>query len=99
MWDLFLFVRDIASYADDNTPHDTNKNLDTVLKDLEQGSDTLLKWFTDDRLRPNPEKFHLLVSTNEKILLNVVEIEISNSKREKILGIKIDYKLMYLIAI
>ena len=99
MWDLFLFVRDIASYADDNTPHDTNKNLETVLKDLEQGSDTLLKWFTDDRLRANSEKFHLLVSTNEKILLNVGEIEISNSKREKILGIKIDYKLMYLIAI
>ena len=39
--DLFLFVPDIgvANYADDNTPHATDKHLETVLKDLEQGSD------------------------------------------------------------
>ena len=62
--DLFLFVPDIgiANYADDNTPHATNKHLETVLKDLEQGSDTLLKWFTDNLLKANPEKYHLLVS-------------------------------------
>ena len=43
--DLFLFVLDIgiANYADNNTSHATNKHLETVLKDLEQGSDTLLK--------------------------------------------------------
>ena len=43
--DLFLFVPDIgiANYSDVNTPHATNKNLETVLKDLEQGSHTLLK--------------------------------------------------------
>ena len=40
--DLFLFVSDIgiANYADNNTPHATNKYLKTVLKDLDQGSDT-----------------------------------------------------------
>ena len=82
--DLFLFVPDIsiANYADDNTPHATNKHLDTVLKDLEQGSDTLLKWFIDYLLKANPKKYHLLVSTNEKRHLNVGEIEISNSKCE-----------------
>ena len=34
--DLFLFVLDIgiANYADDNTPHATNKHLETLLKDL-----------------------------------------------------------------
>ena len=43
--DLFLFVSDIGipNYADDNTPHATNKNLATVLKEFEQGSDTSLK--------------------------------------------------------
>ena len=93
--DLFLFVFiSIANYADDNTPHTTNKHLDTILKDLEQGPDTLLKWFTDYLLKANPKKYHLLVSTNEKRNLNVGEIEISNSKCEKRLGIKIDSKLM-----
>ena len=93
--DLFLFVSDIgiANYADDNTPHATDKHLETVLKDLEQVSDTLLKWFTDNLLKANPEKYHLLVSTNEKRHLNVGEIEISNSKCRKFLGVKIDSKL------
>ena len=93
--DLFLFVPDIgiANYADDNTPHATNKHLESVLKDLEQGSDTLLKWFTDN-LKANPEKYHFLVSTNEKNL-NVGKVEIRNSKCEKFLGIKIDSKLMF----
>ena len=95
--DLFLFVLNIgvANYADDNNPHTTNKHFETVLKDLEQGSDTLLKWFTDNLLKANPEKYHLLVSTNEKRHLNVGEVEISNSKCEKFLGIKIDSKLMF----
>ena len=68
--DLFLFVSDIgiANYADDNTSHITDKHLETVLKNLEQGSDTLLKWFTDNLLKANPEKYHLPVSTNEKRL-------------------------------
>ena len=82
--ELFLFVPDIgiANYAGDNTPHATDKHLETVLKDLEQGSDTLLKWFTDNLLKANPEKYHL-ISTNEKRHLNVEEVEISNSKCEK----------------
>ena len=90
--DLFLFVSDIgiANHTDDNTPHATDKHLETVLKDLEQGSDTLLKWFTDNLLKANPEKYHVLVSTNEKRHLNVSEVEISNIKCEKFLGIKID---------
>ena len=95
--DLFLFVSDIdiANYADDNTPHATDKHLETVLKDLEQGSDTLLKWFTDNLIKANPEKYDLLISTNEKRHLNAGEVEISNSKCEKFLGVKIDSKLMF----
>ena len=56
--DLFLFVPDIgiANYADGNTPHATNKHLETALKDLEQGADILLKWFTDHHFKANPEK-------------------------------------------
>ena len=66
-----------------------------MLKDLEQESDTLLNWFTDNFLEANLEKYQLLVSTNEKRDLNVGETEISNSKCETLLGIKIDSKLMF----
>ena len=86
MWLAFFFVPDIgiANYADDNTLHATSKHLETVLKDLEQISDTLLKLFTDTFLKANPERYHLLVWTNEKRHFNVgEEIEISNSKCKK----------------
>ena len=98
MCDLFLFVPDIniANYADDNTPHATNKHLETVLTtDLEQRPDILLKWFTENLLKANPEKYHLLVHINEKRPLNAGGIEIRNSKCEKLMGIKIDCELMF----
>ena len=53
-----------------------------------------MKSFTDNLFKANPEKYHLLVSTNEKRHLNVGEIEISNSKGKNLLGIKTDSKLM-----
>ena len=52
-------------------------------------------WFTNNLLKANTEKYHLVVSTNEKRNSNVGEVEISNSKCEKFLGIKIDSKLMF----
>ena len=59
--DLFQFFPDlnITNYADDNTPHSTNINLNKVLHDLEKMSDTLFKWFTDNLLKANLEKSHL----------------------------------------
>ena len=100
MCDLFHFVPNISieNYADDNTSHASNKHLETVLEDLEQGFDTLLKWFTHNLLTANPEKYHLLVSTNKKRHLNIRGgrgVEISNSKYKKLLGIKIDSNLLF----
>ena len=66
--DLFLFVPDIgiANYADDNTLHATIKHLETVLKDLEQGSGTLLEWFTDNLIKANPESITSLLAQMKK---------------------------------
>ena len=73
MCDLFVYVpeTDFADYIDDNTPHATNKHLETVLKDLEQDSDDFFKSFKNNLLKANPEKLHILVSTNGKIPWNV----------------------------
>ena len=86
---------DIANYADDNTPHSSNINLNKLLHDLENISDTLFKWFTDNLLKANPEKSHLLTNSAQEIQINIGEIAISNSKCEKLLGIHIDNKLTF----
>ena len=71
-----------------------NINLNKVLHDLEKISNTLLKWFTDNLLKANPEKSHLTNSTQE-IQINIGEIATSNRKCDKLLGIHFDNKLTF----
>ena len=70
--DFFQFFPDldITKYADDKTPHSTNINLNKVLHDLGKMPDTLFKWFTDNLLKPNPEKSHLLTNFAQEIQIN-----------------------------
>ena len=86
---------DIANYADDNTPHSSNINLNKVLHDLEKISNTFFKWFTNDLLKANPEKSYLLTNSTQEIQINIGEIAISSSKCEKLLGIHFDDKLKF----
>ena len=69
--------------------------MNKVLQDLEKTSNTLFKWFTDNLLKANPEKLHLLMNSAQEIQINIGEITISNSKREKLLGIHIDNTLTF----
>ena len=71
-----------------------SSHLETVLKELEQESNVLLKWFIDNLLKANPGKYHLLATTNEEQHLNVGGIEIGNSQCKISLGTKTDCKLM-----
>ena len=56
-------------------------------------SNTLLKWFTDNLVKANPEKSHLVTNSAQEIQINIGGTAISNSKSEKLLGIHIDNKL------
>ena len=73
--DLFQFSPDldITNYADDDTPHSTNINLNKVLHDLEKMSDTLLKWFTENLLKSNPEKSYFPTNSAQEIQINKME--------------------------
>ena len=51
------------------------------------------EWRATNALKANPDKFHLLLSPpDESISVNVDGYQITNSKREKLLGITIDNK-------
>ena len=82
-------------YADDNTPYATEKDLQDVFSKLEKSSDILLKWFKENFLKANPDKFHILLSTKNDLSLKLNEVTISNSNCEKLLGIKIDNGLTF----
>ena len=62
---------DIASYADDNTHYMIADNVDDLITSLEQASDSFFEWFENNRLRSNADKYHLLVSANDRVSMNV----------------------------
>lgn len=55
------------------------KKLQSVLVDLKKIS-ILLKWFTENYLKANPEKYHIVQSTNREFSLKVQDLAISNSR-------------------
>ena len=96
--DLFLFSKDfnLANYADDCSPFEFSGTIDEVVKKLENDSCILIKWYDSNYLKPNPEKWHLVLSdTNQNMVINIANDKIANSSYEKILGIHFDNKLNF----
>ena len=64
--DLFLILEetDFASYADDNTPFVSEVTPENVVSSLESYSASLFEWFSNNQMKANPEKCHLLMSAN-----------------------------------
>ena len=90
--DLFFIMNEteFASYADDNTPYTSGQNIDNVIRSLENDSVRLFKWFSDNQMKANKDKCHLLLSNKERVTMKIGETEIKSSNCEKLLGIKID---------
>ena len=61
--DIFYLVNDteVCNYADDTTLYVGNKNLRTVLSKLEKDTILLSEWFSDNFMKLNEEKSHLLI--------------------------------------
>ena len=99
--DLFLLVCniDVASYADDATPYVTGDNIESTVRQLEQAAKLLFQWFSDNQMKVNEGKCHVLISTKENVCVNIGTTQIANSACEKLLGIKVDSSLNFPIPI
>ena len=97
MFFLFLLVCNInvASYADDPTPYVTGDNSESVIKQLDHAAKLLFQCFSDNEMKGDEDKRHVLISTKEKVCVNIGTTQITNSKCEKLLGIKIDRNLNF----
>ena len=93
--DLFLFVEeaDIMSYADDNTPYVCSENIDVTLEKLEEVGKVLFEWFSNNFLKANADKCHLILSTDEPFSINIDNEVIKNSNNKKLLGINLNNRL------
>ena len=86
---------DIAHFGDDNTPYLSTKNVENIIESLERALVSLFRWFENNLLKGNADKFHFLVSTSQEVSLNVNNFKIKNSDYEKRLGVKFDSKLRF----
>ena len=86
---------DIASYADDTTPYTCVRDSPTVISGLQSTSEKLFNWFEKNRLKANPEKCHLLLSSKSSIETKIGGVSVKSSKIETLLGVSIDSELNF----
>ena len=75
-----------TSYADDITPYRRSAN-------LEQISKPFLKWFKDNKMKLNPDKYHLILTGKENSRINVANVFITSYQNGKLLGVFYDEKI------
>ena len=86
---------DFSRYADDNTPYRTTDTIAKVIKILERDSMMLFKWFSNNHMKANISKSHLLVIKNDEIVINLSGDGVKNGEYEKLVVIKVDTKLIF----
>ena len=61
--DLFLFIErtNICNFADDNTVYSCQNDLKTILEDLRYDMVTLLRWFKENSMKVNLNKFQFMI--------------------------------------
>ena len=92
---MFYFLEDydIANYADDSTPYNADKNVESVVNNLEHSSSILFKWLNDN-MKVNTGKSHLLVSGNVRATAKIDNNYIESEKEQVLLGMTIDSILL-----
>ena len=96
--DMFFEQKDVnfAAYADDNTPFLCEQNLEVLLSKLQIWALKLLEWFSNNYMKMNSYKCHLILSSNDKNKKIELNGEVINKTQiEKLLGFQIDYKLKF----
>ena len=86
----------MVNFADDCSPYEFNQSINQVIQNLETQTAYLIEWYKYNYLKPNPDKWHLILSDpNPAHLVQVVDQNILNSEHEKILGVYFDNKLNF----
>ena len=90
---------DLYNYADDNTLSSHDKNLQAVKHTLQTAASIGIKWFEDNHMKVNTDKFQALVlspgmsSYPDDFTFEIDGVKIKPEKSVKPLGIYIDNKL------
>ena len=95
--DLFFEVRDLeyASFADDTTPYSCLPEMTPILEKLEKGIQSKFDSFSENFLKANADKYHLIASSIVPVDIQISDIKVTSESRVKILCIHIDSRLNF----
>ena len=85
----------IADYKDDNTPFVSGDTPLNFITSLENAAEKLFEWFTNNHMKANQDKCHLLMSTSIPVSSKVEDCIIKTSDNEKLLGGTVDANLNF----
>ena len=89
---------EICNFADGKILYSCGHDLQEIVTNLENDLCKLLRWFKDNGMVANPKKFQLLflgMKTNRRLRLHIEGKKLDATDHVKLLGIKIDSKLMF----
>ena len=102
MNDLFLWLEEASlhNFADDNTLSAFANSITELIQILERESEVAIKWFKENGMSVNPEKFHGIIINRcgrhpDLHEMNIAGFVINTEKIVTLLGIDIDYKLTF----
>ena len=94
---MFLSIENnyFTNYADDTTPYVISNNPDKVVSELRGIIEKLFAWFSQNEMKANLGKCHMLLSSTESLNFQIFETVIHNSQSKKLLGVTFDNKLKF----
>ena len=85
----------LLTLQDGNTIYCSNDCVNDVAASLSKSAKKLFQWFSDNEMKGNTDKCHLIFSQESDEETCVGESLIENSTCDKVLGIKIDQHLSF----
>ena len=79
-----------TNYADDTTPYVIGNNPDEVVSELKDITEKLFTRFSQNEIKDNLGKCHVLLSSTESLNFQISETVIHNSQLKKLLGVTFD---------
>ena len=94
---LFLTIEGnyFTNYADDTTSYVIGNNADEVVSELKAITQKLFIWFTQNEMKANFNKCHLLLSITDAFNFEISGTAIRNSNSKKLLGVTFDNNLKF----
>ena len=99
--DIFYFVSnsDLYNYADDNCISVSHKDMSVLSAQLENETQVMAKWFTDNFMKANADKFQGIIlpggRKNKDVQLSLGCVDKAFVQKMDVLGMCIDGKLYF----